>query len=85
MADNSTFRFTLNGKTVSIPLAKARALCPMEVEEMEQAGERVSEAAERGDSQAMADASDELGKRMQALFKALAEQASRQQDLDISE
>jgi hypothetical protein len=75
MSGKSTFKVTVDGESISIPLSRARVLCPAEVAAMESAGKRVSEAAERGDSRAMALASEELQQRMEALLHALAEKA----------
>lgn len=79
MSNNSTFTVTVDGESASISLARARALCPAEVQAMEEAGEKVSKAAERGDSQAMAAAAKELQQRMEELSHALAETARQQQ------
>jgi hypothetical protein len=76
----SMFEVSLNGETISIPLAKARELCPAEVEAMERAGERVSALATAGraDSRALADAAAALGDRLRELLDALARQVGRQ-------
>ena len=63
----------LDGDTVSVPLAEARALCPDETVAMEKAGERVTEALGRGDKPAAEEATEELRKCMEALLHALAE------------
>jgi hypothetical protein len=78
MSNNSTFTVTVDGESVSVTLVRARALCPAEVQAMEEAGEKVSKAAERGDSQATAAATKELQRRMEALLHALAETARQQ-------
>lgn len=79
MSDKSMFTVTVDGDSISIPLSRARTLCPGEVKAMEGAGSRVSEAAERSDSRAMAAATKELEQRMEALLHALAEKAHQQQ------
>jgi len=79
MSDKSTFTVTVDGDSISIPLSRARMLCPAEVEAMEEAGNQVSEAAERGDSSAIAAAGEELQRRMEALLHALAEKVRQQQ------
>jgi hypothetical protein len=79
MSDKSTFTITVDGDSISIPLSRARMLCQAEVEAMEEAGNQVSEAARRGDSSAMAAASEELQRRMEALLHALAEKVRQQQ------
>jgi len=80
MSDKSTFTVTVDGDSISIPLSRARMLCPVEVEAMEEAGNQVSEAAERGDASAMAAAGEELGRRMAALSGALTEKVRQQQE-----
>jgi hypothetical protein len=79
MSGKSTFTVAVDGDTISIPLSRARMLCPAEVEAMEEAGKQVSEAAGRGDSSAMAAAGEELQRRMQALVHALAARAGKEQ------
>jgi hypothetical protein len=77
VSNTSTFTVTLDGKAVSIPLERARALCPAEVAAMEAAGEKVSAAAQSGDQQAAARAAQELERSMTTLLHALAEEAKR--------
>lgn len=79
MSSDSTFEVNLDGETVSLPLSRARELCPAEVVAMEAAGRKVREAARLNDTQAMTAASEELEQRMRALLHALAEQEALRQ------
>lgn len=80
MSNNSTFTITVDGESIQIPLASARILCPAEVQAMEEAGQKVSRAAEYGDSQAMAVATQELQQQMEILFHAYVERVQQQKD-----
>jgi hypothetical protein len=73
MNDQEMFTVTLNGEGISIPLSRARMLCPAETAAMEEAGDRVAEAAEREDPEDTAAATKDLHQRMVALLDALAE------------
>lgn len=72
MSNQSTFNVSVNDETVSIPLARARELCPNEVDAMEAAWSIVSEAMKRNDTSTMTAASKEVEQRMGALVHALA-------------
>jgi hypothetical protein len=75
----SSFNVTVNGETVSIPLEKARALCPNEVAAMEKAGEDLSRATAENNNLEAARATNELQKRMMDLYNTLVEATKRQQ------
>ena len=77
MSDESTFTVTVDGKSVSIPLARARTVCPAEVRVMEAAGARVSQAAQASESSASTTATLQLQEAMEALFHALVEKVRR--------
>ena len=70
--NQSIFNVTVNGETVSIPLAKARELCPNEVEKMELAWNQASLAMQNQDINGSIIASKEVEKTMKALVHALA-------------
>lgn len=72
MSNQSTFSVTVNGKTVSIPYARACELCPDEVRAMETAWDRVSESVESQDANKITAASKEVERQMRALVHALA-------------
>jgi len=72
MSDQSTFNVTVNGETVTIPLARARELCPNEVEKMEIAWNQASVAMENQDINGSLVASKEVEQEMYALVHALA-------------
>ena len=71
MNDQSSFNVTVDGKAISVPLTKARELCPIEVNAVELAWKYVSESVENNDTQAMVAASEEVQQRMTALLHAL--------------
>jgi hypothetical protein len=70
--NQSNFNVTVNGETVSIPLAKARELCPNEVEKMELVWNQASLAIQNQDVNGSIIASKEVEKMMKALVHALA-------------
>ncbi len=72
MSDQSTFNVTVNGKTVSIPYAKAYELCPDEVKAMETAWDQWSESVESKDVNKITTMSREVEQQMRALVHALA-------------
>jgi hypothetical protein len=79
MSDQSTFNVTVNGETVTIPLARARELCPDEVKAMEIAWKRVSESAESMDANKITTASKEVEREMKALVHSLAVKLQQEQ------
>jgi len=72
MSNQSKFNVTVNGKTVSISLDRARELCPNEVENMERAWHKASVPIENQDAGRAINASKEVEKKMKALVHALA-------------
>jgi protein involved in temperature-dependent protein secretion len=72
MSDQSTFNVTVNGETVTIPLARARKLCPDEVKAMEIAWKQASVTMENQDVNGSLAASKKVEKKMYALAHALA-------------
>jgi hypothetical protein len=72
MSNQSPFNVTVNGKTVSIPYARARELCPDEVRAMELAWDQVSDSMESKEANKITTASKEVERQMRALVHALA-------------
>lgn len=69
--NQSDFNITVNGNTVSIPLARARELCPSEVEKMERAWKKASIAMENQNINGSIIASKEVKQKMEVLIHAL--------------
>ena len=63
MRNQSTFEGTVNGDTVSIPLARVRELCPDEVRAEETTWRQVSESMEHNDANKITTASKHFALR----------------------
>lgn len=72
MSNQSNFNIAVNGKTVSIPLARARELCPNEVEKMEIAWNQASVAMGNREVTGSLVVSKEVEQKTYALVHALA-------------
>lgn len=83
--NQSNFNVTVNGETVSISLAKARELCPNEVEKMKLTWNQASLAMQNQDVNGSIIASKEVEKMMKALVHALTmklQQERQEQEWD---
>ncbi|MBC7876547.1 MAG: hypothetical protein H7Y59_05185 [Anaerolineales bacterium] len=79
MSDQSTFNVTVNGETVTIPLVRARELCPDEVKAMEIAWKHASESMESMDANKITTANKEVEREMRALVHSLAVKLQQEQ------